>query len=230
MTNGFPGYRPDLLEFLAELELNNRRDWFAANKRRYEEDLVMPSLAFISAMAAELERFAPRFRALPLRSGGSLMRIYRDTRFTRDKRPYKTNVGIQFRHEQGGDVHAPAYYFHIDTREAFVAAGAWRPATPALTAIREHIDENPRDWIAARDDPGFAGRFALSGESLIRPPKGYGGKHPMIADLKRKSFIAVHRLEHGDLWNSRLVSQVSEAFASASPFMQFLCQAVGTPF
>ena len=230
MTDEFAGFRPTLLEFLAELERNNRRDWFAANKRRYEQEVVMPSLAFISAMAAELERFAPRFRALPLRSGGSLMRIYRDTRFTRDKRPYKTNLGIQFRHEQGDDVHAPAYYFHVDAREVFVGVGAWRPPAQALTAIREHIHRNPRDWIAARDEPAFAARFALSGESLVRPPKGYGGKHPLIGDLKRKSFIAVHGLEHADLWDHGLVGKVAGASSSASPFMKFLCEAVGTPF
>ena len=94
MTNEFAGFPPALLRFLAELEINNQRDWFNANKGRYEQNIVAPGLAFISAMATELARFAPRFRALPLRSGGSLMRIYRDTRFARDKKPYKTNDGI----------------------------------------------------------------------------------------------------------------------------------------
>ena len=230
MTIEFSGFPPTLLDFLAELERNNERDWFNANKRRYEQDLVMPSLAFIAAMAVQLEEIAPCFRATPLRSGGSLMRIYRDTRFSRDKRPYKTNVGIQFRHEQGGDVHAPGYYFHIDSREVFIGAGAWRPAMPALTAIRDHIDEHPQAWIAARDEPAFAERFALSGESLMRPPKGYGGNHPMIEDLKRKSFIAVSYLDHAELTDRALVDRVSEAFRAAGPFMKFLCNALDVPF
>ncbi len=230
MTNEFAGFPPALLRFLAELEINNQRDWFNANKGRYEQNIVAPGLAFISAMATELARFAPRFRALPLRSGGSLMRIYRDTRFARDKRPYKTNVGIQFRHEHGTDVHAPAYYFHIDCHETFVGVGAWRPPSSALTAIRERIDEHPRTWLAARDDADFASRFALSGESLMRPPRGYGGNHPMIADLKRKSFIAIHHLQHDELAKPALVSRVGDAFQSATPFMKFLCDAVGVPF
>jgi len=230
MTNGFSGFPTALLEFLGELEANNERDWFNANKWRYERDVMTPSLAFISAMAGPLGEIAPRFTALPLRSGGSLMRIYRDARFSRDKRPYKTNVGIQFRHEQGKDVHAPGYYFHIDTRETFIGVGAWRPPTPVLTAIRERIDEFPDQWIAARDAQGFASRFALSGDLLLRPPRGYGGQHPLIEDLKRKSFIAIHHLDHGDLGDAGLVSQVADAFRSATPFMEFLCAGTGVPF
>jgi uncharacterized protein (TIGR02453 family) len=230
MTNDFSGFPPALLDFFRELETNNDREWFNANKSRYERDVVAPSLAFISAMAEPLAAIAPRFSALPVRSGGSLMRIYRDARFSRDKRPYKTNVGIQFRHEQGKDVHAPGYYFHIDTRETFIGVGAWRPPTPALTAIREHIDEFPEKWIAARDAPVFASRFALSGDSLLRPPRGYGGHHPLITDLKRKSFIAIHHLEHRDLDDPALVSHVADAFRCATPFMEFLCTGMAVAF
>jgi uncharacterized protein (TIGR02453 family) len=230
MTNDFSGFPSTMLDFLRELESHNERDWFNANKWRYERDVVTPSLAFISAVAEPLADIAPRFAALPLRSGGSLMRIYRDTRFSRDKRPYKTNVGIQFRHEQGKDVHAPGYYFHIDSMETFVGVGAWRPATPALTAIREHIDAFQDQWIEARDAPAFASRFALSGESLLRPPRGYGGQHPLIDDLKRKSFIAIHYLEHGDLNDAALVSRVADSYRAATPFMEFLCAGMGVSF
>lgn len=230
MTDGFTAFPPALRQFLEQLDVNNQREWFKANKARYDRDVVDPSLDFISAMAGPLGEFAPRFRALPRRSGGSLMRIYRDTRFSRDKRPYKTNVGIQFRHEMGGDVHAPAYYVHIDSREAFLGVGAWRPAPPALKAIRSRIDERPGDWLAARDDAGFASRFMLSGETLLRPPRGYGGNHPMIDDLKRKSFIAIHYLDEDDPYRSGIVGGIVEAFRSATPFMRFLCRAVGVPF
>ena len=230
MTNDFPGFPSALLGFLQELEANNERDWFNENKWRYERDIMSPSLAFISAMAGPLAVIAPRFTALPLRSGGSLMRVYRDARFSRGKRPYKTNVGIQFRHELGKDVHAPGYYFHIDARETFIGVGAWRPPTPTLTAIRDHIDEHQEQWIEVRDTPGFASRFVLSGDSLLRPPRGYGGQHPLIDDLKRKSFIAIHYLEHEELWGPGLVPRVADAFRTATPFMAFLCAGVGVPF
>jgi len=230
MTNEFSGFPSSLPGFLADLEANNDRDWFNANKWRYERDVVTPSLAFISTMAEPLADIAPRFTALPLRSGGSLMRIYRDTRFSRDKRPYKNNVGIQFRHEQAKDVHAPGYYFHIDARETFIGVGAWRPATPVLTAIREHIDAYQDQWIDARDAPGFVSRFSLSGESLLRPPRGYGGQHPLIDDIKRKSFIAILYLDHGELHDAGLVQRVADAYRAATPFMAFLCAGMGVPF
>ena len=162
MTVPFRGFDRSLLEFLEILQANNNRDWFTQNKNVYERDVLDPCLAFISAMSEPLEDIAPHFRAVPKRTGGSLMRIYRDTRFARDKRPYKTNVGIQFRHELGKDVHAPGYYFHIDPREVFLGVGTWKPASPALAAIRGHIAEKPDDWLACWDDKTFAGAFALA--------------------------------------------------------------------
>jgi len=112
--NAFP---PQTLAFLRELADNNRRDWFKPNKVRYEEHVLDPALRFIIAMQAPLADFAPHFTAVPDRVGGSLMRIYRDTRFSKDKLPYKTNVGIQFRHESARDVHAPGYYVHVAPSE-----------------------------------------------------------------------------------------------------------------
>ena len=120
------------LKFLRELRANNDRDWFNANKPRYEEHVLDPALRFIDAMYDPLADVAPRFTAIPKRSGGSLMRVYRDTRFSRDKTPYKTNIGIQFRHEFGRDVHAPGYYIHIEPDNAFIGAGMWRPAADPL--------------------------------------------------------------------------------------------------
>ena len=117
----FEGFQPTLLAFLRDLKANNNRDWFNAHKPDYEQLVREPALGFISAMGPPLAKFAPMFVAVPRKSGGSLMRVYRDTRFSRDKTPYKTNVGIQFRHEYGKDVHAPGYYFHIDPDQVFPA-------------------------------------------------------------------------------------------------------------
>ena len=119
--SGFSGFGADTRRFLAELEGNNNRDWFQANKHRYDEFVLEPSLEFIAAMGPLLEEISPHFLAIPKRVGGSLMRVYRDTRFGHDKRPYKTNIGIQFRHEMGKDVHAPGYYLHIETASCFLA-------------------------------------------------------------------------------------------------------------
>ena len=127
-TTAQASFRPELFAFLEELKANNDREWFAANRDRYEEELLEPAMDFIAAFAPKLEKISPNFRADPRPSGGSLFRIYRDTRFSKDKTPYKTNVGIHFRHELARDAHAPGFYLHIGPGEAFAGAGIWHPA------------------------------------------------------------------------------------------------------
>lgn len=226
----FSHFSPDLLAFLVELEANNERAWFADNKTRYETEVRGPCLDFITAMAEPLAGFAPHFFAWPRKSGGSLMRIYRDLRFARDKRPYKTNVGIQFRHEAGKDVHAPGYYLHIDPHQAFVGAGAWRPASDALAAIRQRIADFPDQWLAAKDAPEFSARFSLGGDTLVRPPRGFDADHPCIDDIKRKDFIAIAALDPASLFQPGLVERIADQFRRADGFMRFLCAAAGVRF
>ncbi len=226
----FSAFTPDLVGFLAELTAHNDRDWFKRNKPRYEQHVLEPALAFIDAMAAPLAKFAPHFQAVAKRSGGSLMRIYRDTRFSADKSPYKTNLGIQFRHERGRDVHAPGYYFHIDPDQVFIGAGLWHPDTVALRDIRSAITDSPDDWLAARDARAFTRRFRLSGDSLKRPPKGFAADHPLINDLKRKDFIAIAELTHSELYRDDLVKTLSRYYREATPLMEFLCAATAVPF
>lgn len=129
----FTGFPPQTLRFLKELERNNNREWFQANKPRYEDAVLEPALDSITSMGPKIQAISDHFVATPKRVGGSLMRVYRDTRFGNDKTPYKINIGIQFRHELGKDVHAPGYYLHIDNTGCFLAVGIWRPEpqTPA---------------------------------------------------------------------------------------------------
>jgi uncharacterized protein (TIGR02453 family) len=162
----FEGFRPTLFEFLEQLADNNNRPWFQANKGRYERDVREPSLAFIRAFPPRLKKISPFFVASDRRVGGSLMRVYRDTRFAKDGKPYKTNVGIQFRHEQGQDIHAPGFYVHIAPDECFLAIGLWRPDPVSLAQIRQAIVEWPDRWRRARDDKKFRQHFSLEGDSL----------------------------------------------------------------
>ena len=134
-------FKPETLRFLNELAHNNNRDWFKQNKSRYEEQVLDVALLFIQSMQKPLREIAPHFTAVPKRMGGSLMRVYRDTRFSKNKTPYKTNVGIQFRHEQAKDVHSPGFYVHVDPEQVFVGAGMWHPDTQALAGIRERISD-----------------------------------------------------------------------------------------
>ena len=223
-------FEPETLRFLEELAVNNNRDWFAENKSRYEEQVLDVALRFIQSMQDPLHEIAPCFVALPTRVGGSLMRVYRDTRFSKNKLPYKTNIGIQFRHEQAKDVHAPGYYVHIAPDEVFIGVGMWRPDSGALSAIRDRIVARPAEWQRASRDASFRRHFKLSGESLTRPPRGYDKDHEHIDDIKRKSFIAVRNLAADAPLGQGFQKTVEASFRSGEPFMRFLCKAVGVRF
>lgn len=226
----YRGFDKRTLKFLTELSANNDREWFNANKARYEEDVLDVALRFIQSMQEPLAQFAPHFVALPTRVGGSLMRIYRDTRFSKDKTPYKTNVGIQFRHEKAKDVHAPGYYVHIDPQQVFLGVGMWRPDSDSLYKIRRRIVAHEAQWQRITAARRFRSHFELAGESLLRPPRGFDASHPCIDDLKRKSFIAVKEMSQADSLDSQFQRKVETAFKAGSEYMQFLCKAVGVPF
>ena len=226
----FTGFPLGLLHFLEELSRYNNRKWFEANRDRYEREVREPALAYITAMEAPLKKISPHFTAVPKKVGGSLMRLHRDVRFSNNKLPYKTNVGIQFRHEAGKDIHSPGLYFHIAPDEVFIAVGIWHPDSDTLRALRETIDEYPGDWRKARDARPFRQRFELAGDTLQRPPRGYGIDHPDVEDLKRKDHIAVAKLDHDVLFDGTLVKTTTDHFRAASKYMRFLCEAVGVDF
>lgn len=221
---------PATLAFLGELADNNNREWFKANKRRYETEVLDFALHFIQSMQAPLADIAPHFVAQATRMGGSLMRVYRDTRFSRNKLPYKTNIGIQFRHEDAKNVHAPGYYVHIDPWQVFIGVGMWRPEPDALRRIRQRIADKPSEWRRTAGDRTFRRHFEFGGESLLRPPRGFDKDHEFIDDIKRKSFIAVKDMQVEDCLSTRFQSRVETAFRAGEPLMRFLCRAVGVPF
>jgi len=218
------------MTFLRKLASHNERNWFEQNKHVYEEVVRQPALQFIADMADELAMLSPHFLAQPKKVGGSLMRIYRDVRFARDKHPYKTNIGIQFRHELGRDVHAPGFYVHIEPGDCFVGVGIWRPDAVALGKVRDAIVERDKKWRTVVNNKSFSKQFTLSGESLTRPPRGYAKDHPLIADLRRKDFIAIASLEEALVSSSRLQKQVLKHFKAADGFMQFLCGALNLQY
>jgi uncharacterized protein (TIGR02453 family) len=220
----------ETLKFLEDLSENNNREWFKENKSRYEEQVLDVALRFIQSMHDPLQKIAPHFVAQATRMGGSLMRVYRDTRFSKIKLPYKTNIGIQFRHELAKNVHSPGYYVHIDPDEVFLGAGMWRPDADPLRSIRERIAAKPAEWKRAIGDKGFRRHFSLGGESLTRPPRGFDKDHELIDDIKRKSFIAVKYMDRDDCLSPQFQRRVETAFKTADPYMRFLCKAVGVPF
>jgi uncharacterized protein (TIGR02453 family) len=223
-------FGPELFSFLEDLRAHNDRDWFAANKHRYEEHLLEPSLEFIAAFAPHLEKISPHFRADARPSGGSLFRIYRDTRFSKDKTPYKTNLGIHFRHERAKDAHAPGYYLHIGPGEVFAGGGIWHPDTQAATQIREAIVAEPDRWRRATRTGAFAKRLSLGGDSLKRVPSWADAEHRYADDLKRKDFFGWAKLSEADVVAPGFVEEYARVCRAAAPLMRFLCDALDVPY
>ena len=220
----------DLFTFLGDLAAHNDRTWFKANQERYERAVREPALEFINDFAGPLAGISRHFVADSRTVGGSLFRIQRDTRFAADKTPYKTNTGMQFRHELAKDAHAPGFYVHLEPGECFMGVGLWHPDTKTAYAIRRSIDENRAAWKRITRTPPFTDVFSLGGESLSRPPRGYEAEHPLIEDLKRKDFIASTRLTEDDITSDDFMEDFTANCRRAAPFMRFLCRAVGVEF
>jgi uncharacterized protein (TIGR02453 family) len=183
-----------------------------------------------TCIVEEVLKISEFFTASDRRIGGSLMRVYRDTRFIGNGEPYKTNVGIQFRHEFGRDIHAPGFYVHLEPRQCFLAVGLWRPDSAALGQIRQAIVERPIRWHRVRDDKKFRNLFTLEGGSLKKWPRGFPADHPYLEDLKRTDFIAVADLSENEVFQKTFIDKVSQAFTASRPFMRFLCDALKVPF
>ena len=225
-----PTLKPALFDFLRELKANNERPWFEANKARYIADVRDPMLDFIAAFAEPLAAISPHFVADPRANGGSLFRIYRDTRFSPDKRPYKTNVGAHFRHVAGKDAHAPGFYLHLDAEACFAGCGIWSPGSDALAQIRRAIADNPAGWKRVTQAAAFRDHFSLMGQSLKRPPRGFDAGHPLIEDLKRKDFVARTRFDEADAVQPDFLQRFTGVVRSGAEFVRFLSRAVGVPF
>lgn len=227
---GAPHFKPELFQFLVELAAHNDKTWFADNKARYRRTVQEPMLRFIADFAAPLAKISPHFVADPRPQGGSMFRIYRDVRFSRDKSPYKTHAAAQFRHRAGKDVHAPGFYLHLEPDGCFVGVGLWHPDGPTLAAIRRALVDDPDGWRAAVGAREFAARFTLGGDSLTRPPRGFDGDHPLIEDIKRKDFVAMTPLAEDDVLSEDFAEQLAADYTATKPFMRFLTGAVGQPF
>jgi uncharacterized protein (TIGR02453 family) len=217
-------FSPELFEFLRQLKRHNHREWFAKNKQRYQRVYVDSALHFITEFAAPLYELSPHFVADGRPTRGSLFRIYRDTRFSNDKTPYKTHCGIQFTHATGTDAHAPCFYLHIEPGGCFAAAGVWHPDSRALTRIRSAIVAQPEQWRKVR------GKVALEGDTLARPPRGFDPKHPFIEDIKYKDFVSSIAFEDEQVCATKFMRDFSAACHKMLPLVEFTTKALGLKF
>jgi uncharacterized protein (TIGR02453 family) len=224
-----PWFTPALFTFLTELRLHNDREWFERNRERYLRDVRDPMLRFVADLAPVLRRIAPCLVADPRPVGGSLFRLHRDTRFSSDKTPYKTNVAAQFRHEAGRDVHGPAYYLSLEPGDVSVGGGVWHPEADALRLIRASISEEPGAWRRASATPAMK-RLVWWGESLKRTPRGFPDDHPLVDLLRRKDFAAGLELDEQDALSPRFMDRCADVYRALVPTMKLLARAVGVPW
>ena len=219
--------------FLKELEANNNKVWWEANKDRYIEVIREPALEFIDEFGERLQGISPHFRGDTRLNGGSLMRPYRDVRFSKDKTPYKTNVGIQFRHESGKDVHAPGFYVHFGPTTGFAGVGMWTPETAVARQIRQAINDDPKKWEKAAHSRAFQDTWSLrqhDDDRLKRVPKELDEDHPYPDDLRLKSFTAGTKITQKLATSNDFGDELYEKFESAADYTKFLCNSIGVPF
>jgi uncharacterized protein (TIGR02453 family) len=186
MQSPFDGFPPETLRFLRLLKRNNNREWFNRNKATYEDKVKQPMIELVTALGSAVAGFAPEMVTDPKRA---IFRIYRDTRFSPDKTPYKTHVAAHF---TAGDKNCSAsLYFHLDPDQVLVAGGTYMPPPPALRLIRNYVALHADELRAILREPKFKKVYdGLQGESLTRAPKGFPPDHPDLDLLKNKHFVA----------------------------------------
>lgn len=220
-------FTPRLFSFLRDLAAHNDREWFRANRERYERDVREPARAFIRDVASDLEELAPRLIADDSKSGGSLMRINTDLRFNPDAPPYKSYVGIHFRHEEFRVRSAPSIFLRFEPRHSAIGIGLWRPDAATAGSVRDAIAERPDDWRGIVEDPDFSSTFELVGDSLKRPPRGIEPDHPLVDALRRKDFAVAVGLSQARVTAPGFRDDFVATCVRAQPFLEFLADADG---
>jgi uncharacterized protein (TIGR02453 family) len=212
------------LTFLKDLARNNNRVWFEKNKDRYLEVKGVFD-DFLEALHKKLLVFDESLANLNPRK--LAFRIYRDVRFSKDKRPYKVNMGAGFS-SRGKMEQEPGYYIHIEPGKSFIAGGLYMPDPPNLAKVRQEIDYNPEKFLKILNDRKFKKLYKGldDWDKLKTAPKGYAKDHPYIDILKNKSFTVSHPLTDAEVANPAFVKKVAEAAKVLKPFNDFLAQAI----
>lgn len=211
--------------FLRALDRNNSREWFHAHKDDYERHVREPFLQLIGDLQAPLAKISAHYRADPRKNGGSLFRIFRDTRFSHNKLPYKPWQGARFFHTRRHEIPAPSFYLHLQPGDCFAGGGMWHPEPDALKHIRGFLADNPAAWKRATRGKAFAEHLQLAGESLVRPPRGYDPLHELIDDLKRKDFVASAGFSDELACSAELLPWIVSTFRHVAPLVDYLCAA-----
>ena len=219
----FEGFPKEGITFLKQLKKNNNREWFAAHKAEFENFVKLPMLCLIAAMKEPLAKFAPELDVNPKKS---LFRIYRDTRFSKNKTPYKTHVAAIF-HLKGHWEASAGYYLHIEPGGVYAGGGIYMPDADQLKKIRAAIAERSKEFLTIINKPSFKKQFGnIEGEKLQRAPLGYPIDHPMIEWLKLKQFYFGVDWKEEECYSPKLVSKVAKMYKELYPFIRFMNEAL----
>jgi len=223
-------FSPATFRFLRALARNNNRTWFKTHQANYEQHVRGPYLQLIADLQAPLAGISKHYRADPRKVGGSLFRIQRDTRFSGDKAPYKAWAGARLFHERRREIAAPSFYLHIAPGDCFVGAGLWHPENHTLRNIRNFIVDNPAAWRRAAHSRAFRDHYEFWGESLSRAPQGFPPDHPLLEDLKRKSFAAGVSFDDALACSPKLFPFIVDHHKRLAPLVDYLCAAQNLEF
>jgi uncharacterized protein (TIGR02453 family) len=218
--SGFPGFPAEAMRFFRALKRNNRREWFQPRKQIYIDYVKTPMEELVAAINAEMMKFAPDYVREP---GDAIYRIYRDTRFSPDKTPYKTHTAAVFprrtlpKHAGGG------FYFGISTTEIEIAGGVYMPGPDELRAIRAHLLENHAQFRRILARPALRRLMGpLGGEQLTRVPKGFPADHPAADLVRYKQWLFDVTLDPAIASTPKLFGEIVSRFRAMAPFIEFL--------
>jgi uncharacterized protein (TIGR02453 family) len=223
-------FTPKTLTFLRQLEKNNTKEWFSDHKDTYEKQVREPALRLIADLDAPLQAISPRYHAVAKKVGGSLFRVMRDTRFEHGEGPYKPWIGLRFHHERSRDVHAPGFFVHLaHGHGSFMGGGLWKPESKDLQRLRQFMVDNPRSWEKVKK--ALPDLFAFDEESrLTRPPRGFDPAHPLMDDLRLRSFTATRDFGETIMLSPDLKDTIVEAMTTVAPLVDYLCAALELDF
>ena len=229
MSNHVSGFTSATVNFLSELSKNNNRDWFNEHKSDYEKYVKEPSLALIDVMNDRFDDLGVPYISTPK---ASMFRIYRDTRFSKNKDPYKTNIGLFFPYvrqkSENRPVEAPGIYLHIDANEVFIAGGLYMPLPDQLRAIRERISDESKEFLSIVKKPRFLQEFpaGLTGDTLQRVPRGFAADHPNADLLKMKQYLVSSQVNQEEIFTEQIIDTIEAKSLALAPLLTYFEEAI----
>ena len=218
MRSVFPGFPAEGLAFFSSLQRNNRREWFQPRKAIFEETLKLPMRELVGAVNSAMKSFAPEYMTDPEKA---IYRIYRDTRFSKDKTPYKDHIAASF--GRRGIKGSAGYYFAVSHKEVAIGGGIYMPEPETLRAIRQHLAERHEEFREIATGRAVRRLFtAVQGEQLTRVPKGYPSDHPAADLLRMKQYLLYVVLPPDLATTPAVYTEVVKHFRAMTPFLEFL--------